>query len=107
MVGDQRKKDNMIRTSRYTRLNWIPAATFNQLKRLANIYFLIVTLLAFVPGSPKSAFSSILTLSISIVFLTIKDGREDKQRRLNDMRSNQDPANVYSYANMAFTERRI
>ena len=104
MVGDQRDKDNKVRTSRYTDSNWIPAATFNQLRRLANIYFLIVTLLAFVPGSPKSALSSIFTLSISIIFLTIKDGKEDKQRRLNDARSNEDPANVYSYASLAFTQ---
>ena len=58
------------------------------MKKLANLYFLIVTLLAFIPDSPKGAFSSILTLAISLIFLVIKDGREDKQRRLNDIHDN-------------------
>ena len=105
LEGKQRDKDNKVRTSRYTDANWVPLALFNQLKKLANIYFLVVTLLAFIPNSPKSPGSSILTLTISLIFLVIKDGREDKQRRLNDMHDNQDPANVYQYAYIAFMEK--
>ena len=73
LVG-ARKLDNKVRTARYTRNNWVPVALFSQLKRLANIYFLAITLLAFVPEAPKSPYFSLITLAIMIGFLVVKDG---------------------------------
>lgn len=79
---------------------------FNQLRKLANIYFVLVTLLSLIPNSPKSAGSSVLTLSISLIFLVIKDGGEDKQRRINDSKDNTHLANVYDYPSMGFVSKR-
>ena len=44
------------------------------MKRPANIYFLAITLLAFVPDAPKSPYVSLITLAIMIGFLVFKDG---------------------------------
>ena len=78
-------------------MNWVPKATFNQLTKLANIYFVAITLLAFVPNSPKAPTSSLLTLTVMLIFLVIKDGREDKVRRTNDNLANLTPAMVYTF----------
>ena len=74
------------------------------MSKLANIYFLLITLLAFVPGSPKQPYFSLLTLSIMLSFLVIKDGREDRIRRRADHEINMTSANVYKYSLMGFTE---
>ena len=68
------KKDNKLRTARYTKYNWVPVSLFNQLKKLANIYFVLITLLMFIPGSPKAPFNSFFTLMMMLMFLVIKDG---------------------------------
>ena len=47
---------------------------FFQMTKLANIYFVVITLLAFIPNSPKSPYFSILTLALMLGFLVIKDG---------------------------------
>ena len=102
IMGDQRKRNNNLRTARYTKRNWVFASLFNQIKKLANIYFIVITLLAFFPGSPKSPFFSILTVAVMLTFLVIKDGREDRVRRKTDDLNNLTNANVYSYSKMGF-----
>jgi hypothetical protein len=73
-IQDARKLNNKVRTARYTKYNWVPIAMFHQMKRTANIYFMVITLLSFVPGSPKLPYFSLLTLSLTLGFLIIKDG---------------------------------
>ena len=102
VMAKQREKNNSVRTARYTKMNWVPVSLFNQLKKLANIYFLVITFLAFVPNAPKTPYFSLLTLSIMLAFLVIKDGQEDKARRLSDEQSNQREVNTYSYGLMGF-----
>lgn len=89
---NQRNKDNRVKSSRYTNRNWIPASLFFQISKVANIYFLLITLLAFIPDSPKEPIISVLTLALMLTFLVINDGREDKIRRENDARINLRPA---------------
>ncbi len=38
-------RDNRIRTSKYTFLNFIPKNLFEQFKKMANVYFVIIGLL--------------------------------------------------------------
>ena len=62
LIVDQRKMRNLVQTARYTDYNWVPMSLFYQMSKVANIYFIVITLLAFIPGSPKSPYFSILTL---------------------------------------------
>ena len=41
--GNSRLCNNMIRTAKYNALNFIPLDLFNQFKKAANVYFLIIT----------------------------------------------------------------
>ena len=38
-------QNNTITTSKYTLLSWIPKGTFEQFRRLANVYFLIISIM--------------------------------------------------------------
>ena len=105
LIKTQRIKGNQVRTALYTNLNWIPSALFNQLKKLANIYFIAITLLAYIPGSPKKPELSLITLAVMLTFLVIKDGQEDKTRRMNDKLTNDQKVNVYWHRNMGFLMR--
>lgn len=94
-MEDQRRLMNYVRTARYGSWNWVAMSLFFQMSKVANIYFVVITLLAFVPGSPKSPYFSILTLALMLGFLVIKDGQEDKQRRIIDKITNLRNANIY------------
>ncbi|RNC50338.1 putative phospholipid transporting ATPase-like protein, partial [Trypanosoma cruzi] len=75
--------DNSIRTAKYTWLSCFPLSLLYQFQKVANIYFLIVTLLSLVPGaSPVNPFSTILPLCIVLGAAIIKDlwGRLEKRR---------------------------
>lgn len=41
-------------------------------------------------------------MTVSLIFLVIKDGREDKQRRINDILVNDCDAKVYNYSFISF-----
>ena len=104
LIVDQRKMRNLVQTARYTDYNWVPMSLFYQMSKVANIYFIVITLLAFIPGSPKSPYFSILTLAIMLGFLVLKDGQEDKQRRAIDRATNLRSANCYQYGQMGFVQ---
>ncbi|KAF8277506.1 putative phospholipid transporting ATPase-like protein [Trypanosoma cruzi] len=77
--------DNSIRTAKYTWLSCFPLSLLYQFQKVANIYFLIVTLLSLVPGaSPVNPFSTILPLCIVLGAAIIKDLWEDGKRRQSD-----------------------
>ena len=52
----EKKESNRLRTARYTKKNWIPMSIFRQLQKLANIYFILIALLCFIPDSPKTPY---------------------------------------------------
>ncbi|EKF30892.1 phospholipid transporting ATPase-like protein, putative [Trypanosoma cruzi marinkellei] len=77
--------DNSIRTAKYTWLSCFPLSLLYQFQKVANIYFLIVTLLSLVPGaSPVNPFSTVLPLCIVLGAAIIKDLWEDGKRRQSD-----------------------
>ena len=93
--------NNSISTSRYNCCNFIPKTVFMQFRRLANVYFLIMSVLMWVgtyypdlftsPLSPGSTVGPLLV----IVFLTcIKEGLEDLKRHRSDRSTNGRPQQV-------------
>ena len=80
---------NKVRTTKYTLLTWAPKSLFMQFKRAANIYFLVVSVLSFMPFSPKNPFSLAVTFSAVLFFTMLKEAYEDYYRHKQDNQVNQ------------------
>ena len=86
---------NFISTARYNIFDFVPKTLFLQFRRLANVYFLIMSILMWVGTVYPEVFNSPLTPGstlgplIVIVFLTcIKEGLEDLKRHRSDKKTN-------------------
>ena len=81
---------NKICTSKYTCLNFIPKSIFQQFKKLANIYFLLISILQSIPSISVSEGIPNLLLPLFIVtfFSAFKDLLEDIKRKQSDKDEN-------------------
>ncbi|XP_067351598.1 probable phospholipid-transporting ATPase VD isoform X2 [Channa argus] len=89
-------KGNAIRTTKYSLLTFIPINLFEQFHRAANLYFLFLVLLNWVPV--VEAFQKEITMIPLLVVLTviaIKDALEDYRRYLYDKKVNNNVVQVY------------
>ncbi|XP_008401532.1 probable phospholipid-transporting ATPase VD [Poecilia reticulata] len=89
-------KGNGIRTTKYTLLTFIPMNLFQQFHRAANLYFLFLALLNWVPV--VEAFEKEITMIPLLVVLTviaIKDALEDYRRYLFDKKVNNNLVRVF------------
>ncbi|XP_013373547.1 PREDICTED: probable phospholipid-transporting ATPase VD isoform X2 [Chinchilla lanigera] len=88
--------NNRIRTTKYTLLNFVPRNLFEQFHRAANLYFLFLVVLNWVPL--VEAFQKEITMLPLVVVLTIiaiKDGLEDYRKYKIDKRINNLVTKVY------------
>lgn len=86
---------NAVKTSKYTLLNMLPYAVFEQFRRLSNFYFLIVAAVSFVPNvSPTSPVTTTLPLLVVVGFGLARDVWEDMSRRRDDAAVNARPVVV-------------
>ncbi|XP_058155052.1 LOW QUALITY PROTEIN: phospholipid-transporting ATPase VD [Dasypus novemcinctus] len=89
--------NNRIRTTKYTLLNFVPRNLFEQFHRAANLYFLFLVVLNWVPL--VEAFQKEITMLPLVVVLTIiaiKDGLEDYRKYKIDKLINNLITKVYS-----------
>lgn len=89
--------NNRIRTTKYTLLNFVPRNLFEQFHRAANLYFLFLVVLNWVPL--VEAFQKEITMLPLVVVLTIiaiKDGLEDYRKYKIDKQINNLITKVYS-----------
>uniref|UniRef100_A0A8C2L2C1 P-type ATPase N-terminal domain-containing protein n=1 Tax=Cyprinus carpio TaxID=7962 RepID=A0A8C2L2C1_CYPCA len=90
-------QDNSIRTTKYTLISFIPMNLFQQFHRAANLYFLFLVLLNWVPV--VEAFQKEITMIPLAVVLTViafKDAMEDYRRYRYDKKINNTLTHVYS-----------
>lgn len=91
-VAGNRKGDycsNELRTTKYTWLNLIPKALFEQFRRIANFYFLFVAIISYIPDvSPTNPAANVLPLLVVVGFGYARDVYEDLSRRRLDSRTN-------------------
>lgn len=73
---NKRFKNNMITTTKYNVFTWIPKSLFLQFQRVANIYFLLISILTCLELSPKSPESMIGTFAFVLFFTMLKEGYE-------------------------------
>ncbi|ULT93757.1 hypothetical protein L3Y34_003327 [Caenorhabditis briggsae] len=81
--------DNLIKTSKYNIITFVPQNLFEQFQRIANFYFLVLMILQFIPQiSSISWYSTAVPLVIVLAFSAIKDGYDDVQRHVSDRNVN-------------------
>lgn len=73
--------DNYVRTTKYTLATFIPKSLFEQFRRVANFYFLVVAILSFFPVAPYSAVSNVVPLVVVVAATMIKEFIEDFRRK--------------------------
>ncbi|XP_037020634.2 phospholipid-transporting ATPase VD isoform X1 [Artibeus jamaicensis] len=98
--------NNRIRTTKYTLLNFVPRNLFEQFHRAANLYFLFLVVLNWVPL--VEAFQKEITMLPLVVVLTIiaiKDGLEDYRKYKTDKRINNSVTKVYSRKEKKYLDR--
>lgn len=98
-------RDNYVSTTKYTALNFIPKSLFEQFRRVANVYFLVVACVSFSPLAPFTASSTILPLLVVIGATMAKEGMEDWRRRMQDIEANNRKVEVYN-RNQTFEETK-
>ncbi|XP_024918736.1 phospholipid-transporting ATPase IG isoform X4 [Cynoglossus semilaevis] len=86
--------DNRIVSSKYTVWNFLPKNLFEQFRRIANFYFLIIFLVQVIVDTPTSPVTSGLPLFFVITVTAIKQGYEDWLRHKADKEVNTYPVTV-------------
>ncbi|KAL8710067.1 MAG: hypothetical protein Q9220_005338 [cf. Caloplaca sp. 1 TL-2023] len=82
---DERSKreymDNTIRSCKYTLWNFLPRQLYAQFSKLANFYFLCVSILQMIPGlSTTGTYTTIIPLSFFVALSMAKEGYDDFRR---------------------------
>uniref|UniRef100_A0A8C4HAR7 Phospholipid-transporting ATPase n=1 Tax=Dicentrarchus labrax TaxID=13489 RepID=A0A8C4HAR7_DICLA len=98
--------NNKIKTTKYTVLSFLPKNLFEQFHRFANVYFVFIALLNFVPV--VNAFQPELALAPVVFILSvtaIKDLWEDYRRHRSDKEINHMDCLVYSRAERSYVEK--
>lgn len=89
--------NNKIRTTKYSLLSFLPKNLFEQLHRFANIYFIFLAALNFVPV--VEAFQpeiAVLPIAVVLSVTAVKDVWEDFRRFKSDRFINRLCCHVYS-----------
>lgn len=89
-------KSCRYRTTKYTMITFLPKNLFEQFHRFANLYFLFIVLLNWVPSI--NAFGKEISM-LPVIFVlgvtAIKDAFEDRRRFISDKRVNNSTCRIY------------
>lgn len=100
---------NKIKTSKYTKVGFLPKNLYEQFRRVANWFFLGVTILQFFPQFYTiEPIVAALPFIIVLAGTALKDGFEDYKRHAADNETNQQKVYILSNwenVNRAFTVR--
>ncbi|XP_004489949.1 phospholipid-transporting ATPase 3-like [Cicer arietinum] len=89
-----RFKGNSISTTKYNFFTFLPKGLFEQFRRVANLYFLTISIFSTTPISPVSPITNVLPLSMVLILSLIKEAFEDWKRLQNDMAINNNMIDV-------------
>lgn len=84
--------NNSVVTSKYNLITFVPRSLFEQFRRIANIYFLVISVLMMLGTyttlftSPLKPYSTLIPLVLVLMVTMIKDGAEDLKRHRSDKR---------------------
>ena len=98
LIDERRKQeyiDNTIRSCRYSLWNFLPRQIFAQFSKLANFYFLCVSILQMIPGlSTTGTYTTIVPLLFFVTISIAKEGYDDLRRYRLDKAENTTTASV-------------
>ncbi|XVF44122.1 hypothetical protein PTKIN_Ptkin02bG0095200 [Pterospermum kingtungense] len=83
-----RYRGNSISTTKYNIFTFLPKGLYEQFRRVANLYFLMVSILSTTPYSPVHPVTNVVPLSLVLLVSLIKEAFEDSKRFQNDMAIN-------------------
>ncbi|KAI9226438.1 MAG: hypothetical protein DHS80DRAFT_18695, partial [Piptocephalis tieghemiana] len=81
---------NSIRTARYTIWSFVPRQLYAQFSKIANVYFLFISILQLIPGlSATGQFTTIIPLSIFTCLAMAHEAWDDYRRHRMDVVENE------------------
>lgn len=108
-----KRVNNRVRTTKYTMLSFLPRNLLEQFHRVANLYFIFIVLLNWVPAI--NAFGKEIAM-LPVIFVlgvtALKDYFEDRRRLASDRRVNNYTCRVYvgeddRYAKVAWKDVKV
>jgi magnesium-transporting ATPase (P-type) len=82
-------------TAKYSLISFIPVNLYEQFRRTANVYFLLISLLQVTTDlSPTNKYSTLFPLCVVLFISMVKEGVEDVRRHYADDEVNSQPASV-------------
>ncbi|XXG48466.1 hypothetical protein AAC387_Pa02g2908 [Persea americana] len=87
-------KGNSVSTTKFNVLTFLPKGLFEQFRRVANLYFLFISILSTTPISPVHPITNVVPLSLVLFVSLVKEAFEDWKRLLNDRVINGTPIDV-------------
>ncbi len=73
---------------RYTALNWIPRSVMWQFRKLDNFYFMFLSMIYYLPFSPKKPLVQIATYMFLLFFALVQEAIDDYHRYKQDNKTN-------------------
>jgi len=95
---------NLVQTSRFTLLTWLPKSLYWQFQRVANVYFLCIAIIVNFDWSPKDWKSKVFPFSLVLFWTALKDLYEDMGRRRDDTLENMQTTHRFNIITKAFEE---
>lgn len=102
LITRQGGRPNLISTTRFTLLTWLPKSLFMQFQRAANVYFLFVSTIVCFDWSPIMWQSTLIPFVCVLFWTALKDMYEDIRRRRDDDAENMRTCLRYDFAKNEF-----
>lgn len=99
--------DNRIRSNKYSAWSFLPRQLMAQFSKLANFYFLCVSILQMIPGlSTTGTYTTIIPLLFFVGISIAKEGYDDLRRHRLDKAENNSKATVLNVRKLTSTHSR-
>ncbi|XP_071844250.1 phospholipid-transporting ATPase ID-like isoform X2 [Apostichopus japonicus] len=100
-----RYKNNYIRTWKYNIFTFLPVNLFEQFRRIANFYFMVLLILQLIPQiSSLSPVTTALPLIFVLAVSAVKDAVDDIQRHISDKQVNGRRSDILLDGDLTTTE---
>ncbi|KAF2126357.1 phospholipid-translocating P-type ATPase [Dothidotthia symphoricarpi CBS 119687] len=97
---------NWIRSTRYSAWNFVPRQLVAQFSKLANFYFLVISILQMIPGlSTTGTYTTIVPLMFFVTISIAKEGYDDLRRYRLDRAENNREARVLRVSSLPEAQR--